>query len=123
MHAMPPTNLSPSIPDSACDQRRPIEAAGKGRKYSPAPFRREGATRLSRLPSGNTRRKRRCGGTVSLPRAGPVCASAPSLRVHNVAREVFSMANGTVKWFNDSKGYGFITPEDGAKDVFVHHSN
>ncbi len=33
------------------------------------------------------------------------------------------MANGTVKWFNDSKGYGFITPEDGSKDVFVHHSS
>jgi len=47
--------------------------------------------------------------------------AADTLRA-SAAKETRDMATGTVKWFNTTKGFGFIQPEDGSKDVFVHVS-
>ena len=44
------------------------------------------------------------------------------IAVLNINTKEEIMANGTIKWFNSTKGYGFITPEDGGKDIFFHNS-
>ncbi len=51
-----------------------------------------------------------------------LCASPPGFENTSFQKGPAMRTTGTVKWFNDQKGFGFITRDDGEKDVFCHHS-
>jgi CspA family cold shock protein len=54
--------------------------------------------------------------------AGAFLGTRTNRGAHPLFYQGRHMATGTVKWFNDSKGYGFITPDDGSEDLFAHFS-
>ena len=95
------------------EPRRPVTRRGSSSS--------SGMNRPLRVVGRDARAIRLDFGALNLERVPAVPSTSLTVRDQSVGRCIY-MATGTVKWFDDAKGYGFIAPEDGGKDLFVHHS-
>ena len=116
MYTTPADRPSSTRPDT---ETRPALAYKRGRLGTDSRLKNRGI-RLARTGSGAVECS--VGTTTGIERVPVWPLLRLPLRVHEAVKGAGEMPTGTVKWFNDDKGYGFVAPEDGSKDVFVHHT-